>query len=475
VSLLAMTASVFAVPSAMNYQGYLTDDNGRPVADGTYDIVFKICSDPDGIGEEWNSGTMSVQVEDGLFDVLLEGVSSSVFAPDLEYYLGIKVGLNPELRPLVRLATAPFAFKAKTTESVLNGAIDNLAVNVNANIDKSKIADTAITAVGSNNLHGHNSFYGLTSFHYGVNFYNYLNPSQGVRFYDSTMIVDDIGVRIGNYGETRAYSPLVIERHHDADGSSSRYGSMTYVLNAGTGMLCGTWSKGQRTTSSTTLKYTYGVYGSATNDFQIGSTHAVYGYATGGNDANAIQGYATGGKYYNWSGYFDGDVGVNGTIYKEKSAYRIDHPLYPEDEYLCHSSVASPDMKNVYDGVVTLNDKGSAVIILPEYFEMLNKDFRYQLTCIGSYAPVYIAEKIEKNQFEIAGGEPGMEISWQVTGIRKDPIAEDGRIAVEVEKFDHEKGLYIYPEGYGLGEEKSLNYESTRQAIEAAKGNGSTD
>ena len=59
---------------------------------------------------------------------------------------------------------------------------------------------------------------------------------------------------------------------------------------------------------------------------------------------------------------------------------------------------------------------------------MLNRDFRYQLACIGGFAPVYIAREISGNRFKIVGGQPGMKVSWQVTGIRQDPFANEHRI-----------------------------------------------
>ena len=56
-------------------------------------------------------------------------------------------------------------------------------------------------------------------------------------------------------------------------------------------------------------------------------------------------------------------------------------------------------MKNVYDGVVVLDNKGKAVIELPDWFGILNKDSRYQLTAIGAPGPnLYIAEKISETQ-----------------------------------------------------------------------------
>jgi hypothetical protein len=138
----------------------------------------------------------------------------------------------------------------------------------------------------------------------------------------------------------------------------------------------------------------------------------------------------------------------------------MDHPLDPANQYLSHSFVESPDMMNVYNGNVMLDDKGEAVVELPAYFEALNRDFRYQLTAIGAPGPnLYIAEEIQNNQFRIAGSSPGTKVSWQVTGIRQDPWANDHRIPVEEPKPEHEQGTYLYPQGYGLTDESSLHYD----------------
>src|SRR5262249_16447633 len=130
-------------------------------------------------------------------------------------------------------------------------------------------------------------------------------------------------------------------------------------------------------------------------------------------------------------------------------SFKIDHPLDPANKYLYHSFVESPDMMNIYNGMVTLDDQGEAAVFLPDWFEALNRDFRYQLTAVGVPGPsLYIAQEISDHRFRIAGGHPGGKVSWQVTGIRKDPFAEKHRIPVEEDKPTHERGTYLHPEVY---------------------------
>jgi len=145
-----------------------------------------------------------------------------------------------------------------------------------------------------------------------------------------------------------------------------------------------------------------------------------------------------------------GNLQISGAISKAGGSFKIDHPLDPANKYLYHSFVESPDMMNIYNGVVTLNAEGKATVTLPDWFEALNREFRYQLTAVGAPGPnLYIAEKIENNHFAISGGQPGAEVSWQVTGVRHDAWAEAHRIPVEVEKQGAEHGRYMHPELFG--------------------------
>jgi len=184
-----------------------------------------------------------------------------------------------------------------------------------------------------------------------------------------------------------------------------------------------------------------------------GHSAAVALYVHGWGNTYAIYAVTGGGTY---AGYFSGDVGVSGTLSKGAGSFMIDHPLDPENKYLYHSFVESPDMMNVYNGNIILDSNGEAKIELPDWFEALNKDFKYQLTCIGGFAPVYVSEEVSNNMFKISGGDPGMKISWQVTGIRQDPFANQNRIQVEVEKSSKEKGHYLHYKEYNQPIENSI-------------------
>ena len=205
-----------------------------------------------------------------------------------------------------------------------------------------------------------------------------------------------------------------------------------------------------------------GVYGHTSQ--ASGSGYGVQGIASGAGTGTryGVYGSASGGATA-WAGYFSGNVSVTGTLSKGGGSFKIDHPLDPENKYLYHSFVESPDMMNVYNGNVILNNQGKATIELPNYFEVLNKDFRYQLTTIGGFAQVYIEQEVANNQFTIAGGSPGLKVSWQVTGIRKDPFAEQNRIPTEVEKSPEEKGFYLYPAAYGKSVDKSIDKNNVKQ------------
>ncbi len=116
---------------------------------------------------------------------------------------------------------------------------------------------------------------------------------------------------------------------------------------------------------------------------------------------------------------------------------------------------------NIYNGIVTLDEQGQATVKMPDWFEALNSDYRYQLTSIGKSMPdLYIAQEIIDLKFKIAGGLAGQKVSWMVTGIRQDAYAKAHRMPVEKDKTSEEKGKYIHPELFGQPEEMSVHPRS---------------
>ncbi|UWZ85755.1 autotransporter outer membrane beta-barrel domain-containing protein [Occallatibacter riparius] len=184
---------------------------------------------------------------------------------------------------------------------------------------------------------------------------------------------------------------------------------------------------------------------------------------TAGGDAIFAQ------SAYGFAGYFLGNVAVQGNLSKAGGSFKIDHPLDPANKYLSHSFVESPDMKNIYDGVVTTNAQGKAVVQMPEWFEALNRDFRYQLTVMGQFAQAIVAGEMTSHSFIILTDKPNVKVSWQVTGTRHDAWADAHRIPVEQAKPDKERGLYLHPELFGAPVEKSIGAAHHPIAIRVLK------
>ncbi len=229
-------------------------------------------------------------------------------------------------------------------------------------------------------------------------------------------------------------------------------------------------------------EYGEGVYGHGTGKFTEGilglseTNFGVYGISNG-NSANAIgvygfsrDGYGVFAESINTtafvsfgSAHVQGNLTVTGTITGATKNFAIDHPLDPENKLLYHAAVESAEMLVVYSGNVITDAMGEAVVHLPDYLEALGENIRYQLTCIGSYAPVFVAEEMHGNQFRIAGGTPGLKVSWQVTGKRKDAWAKHHPLVPEVEKPTGERGKYLHPNAFGAPESSGIGHEEFLQ------------
>jgi hypothetical protein len=452
----------FAIlPTTINYQGYLTDSHSSPVPNGSYDMRFYLFDAETGGNQLWNipSGEQqSVSVNGGIYNVQLgavEPLDSTIFV-DGEIWLEIAI-YRPSttswetLSPRQKITSTAFAFKAgdadtlesKTVSQILdNVAGDGIrvsAIRYGVCVSSAENDGVMIVSAGGN---------GMRVYHADLDgVYVEQASEDGVHVNSAgekgvfVQSADHTGVYVGNAG----YDGVFVYEAGD-DG--------VYVGNSG-----GTGMRVSRAGSPSAhhlsgLKNGFEVGGAETDGLRVG--HA---------DRYGVHVNSAGNK----AGYFNGDVVITGNLSKGSGSFTIDHPLDPQNKYLNHSFVESPDMMNVYNGNVVLDSQGEAWVALPEYFESLNKNFRYQLTCIGGFAQVYVAEEIHGNSFMIAGGTPGLKVSWQVTGIRQDPFANANPINVEEDKPPEEQGTYLHPKAHGMPETMGVSYRRDRALVHEPK------
>ena len=264
--------------------------------------------------------------------------------------------------------------------------------------------------------------------------------------------------------------------------TTTRLSSGTFETNFAGGV--GVWGIANGTTLDTVagafISYSNagtGVYAIA--EANTGVTYGVRAY-TDSNAANAVgvfgQALRSGANFgvYGQAGgassfgvYANGRLGASGT-----KSFMIDHPLDPENKFLLHYSMESPEVLNVYSGITPLDANGEAWILLPDYFASINIDPRYMLTSIGGPAPMlHVATEVEGNRFKVAGGTPNGKVSWEVKAKRNDRFVEVYGAPVERLKVGGEKGTYLRPELYGQPESKGQMYTAprTRQPLEQSQ------
>lgn len=239
-------------------------------------------------------------------------------------------------------------------------------------------------------------------------------------------------------------------------------GNNLFGEEAGSGITTGTGNNffGVETGEGTTTGRDNSFFGdNAGNGNVTGSSNTLIGATTGVLGANLNHATAIGaGAQVAFSNFIvigrilgedtvqvPGDLIVGGSVSKGSGSFKIDYPLDPANKTLSHSFVESPDMMNVYNGNITTDAKGEALVVLPEYFEALNREFRYQLTVIGQFAQAIVAREIKDNSFSVKTDKPNVKVSWQVTGIRNDAFANAHRITV-VEDKGNQRGTYLHPQ-----------------------------
>ena len=219
---------------------------------------------------------------------------------------------------------------------------------------------------------------------------------------------------------------------YGANSNANGYGVVGHNSNSG--------AKGHLGYGST------GVFGEgATAVRASGETYGVLAIHNGG-----LTGY---GGWFSTRVHITGDLDVSGT-----KNFKIDHPFDPSGSYLVHAAVESSEVLNQYSGTIVLDENGRATIELDHWFSEINTDLRYQLTAVGAPAPnLHIAQEVVDNRFVVAGGSPGLKVSWQITARRNDAYMQQYPFRAEEPKTGIENGTYLCPECHDQPESASTH------------------
>ncbi len=313
-----------AIPQLINYQGFLTDDAGVPVADGNYSLTFRIWDAETGGTQLWSEDHSTVSVTNGLFNVILGTYSPLTLPFDTDYWLGVQVEAEPEL-PRIRLTSVGYSYRADMADYALDA-------------DHAVYADTADYALAANVAH-------VDSASVAANAWRWANHPWGIEvplanWADTATYALGGGGGVGGSG-TANYVPLWTGATTLGDSRIQQNAYTTYITTLstrtpnfsvysdatsddmgifGSNLWGGTsdgsnwgWTNfghsGVVGANEEVGRYCAGVHGITfeTSDDNAGVVGTNYDGSVWGGLA-----YRSGGLWY--AGYFDGDVKVNGVV-----------------------------------------------------------------------------------------------------------------------------------------------------------------
>jgi len=146
----AYSLSFGQVPSKISYQGILTNSTLIPIADGNYDVEFKIYNSPNDPLELW-SETQTLNVQNGVFSTSSGEVNPINMDFRENYWLGITVGTEAEMTPRIQMVTVPYSFYSQLSDGLTDDATGAvLSLNqLQGNVEIE--GDNGITVSKSNN------------------------------------------------------------------------------------------------------------------------------------------------------------------------------------------------------------------------------------------------------------------------------------------------------------------------------------
>jgi len=118
LSLALLSSGVFAFPSLLSLDGFLTNSSGSAL-DGSFSFVFSLYNVSSGGSALW-SESQTLAVSSGKLNALLGSVSALNLPFDQDYYLGINVNADGEMSPRYRIASSAYSYTARTLAAGAN-------------------------------------------------------------------------------------------------------------------------------------------------------------------------------------------------------------------------------------------------------------------------------------------------------------------------------------------------------------------
>ena len=302
LAVLLVTAAALALPLEMNYQGKITDPGGVAV-DGPVDITFRIYDVSTGGTALWSESHSGVDLNNGLFDVILGGSSPLDLAFDTQYWIEIEVEGEP-LTPREPLTGVPYAFRAGLADSVVGGGggsdsdwsfgtgtiyntSDNVGIGTTSPSAKLEVSSDGITAIRAENPAG------MAGLFIGEG--TAVQAQADYTVTNSTAIFATGGRGASVWAEAGWNGSKAVYGYSGFGDSWGVYGEAQYGVYGksyyGTGSQYGVAGEGR-----------WGVKGIA-NSFES-PRYAIYG------DGSSTDGGVTWAGYFDGDGYFAGDLGI---------------------------------------------------------------------------------------------------------------------------------------------------------------------
>jgi len=231
-----------AIPQKINYQGYLTSAAGVPV-NGTVQMVFSIYNVPSGGTGLWTE-TQNVTVTHGVYNVEFGDVTPVNLAFDVQYYLGIKVGTDPEMTPRIPLTSVGYAFRAQTVETIgshqHSGADITSGTVAEARIDPLIARDSEVTAAVSAHAIRTDNPHSTTAAQTGAVALNQANSITSSMIVDGAVVDADVSASAA-ISFSKLSGVASSTHNHDAAYVNVTGDTMTGTLNlASNGLVAGT-------------------------------------------------------------------------------------------------------------------------------------------------------------------------------------------------------------------------------------------